>query len=158
MGSINLTGRVPRPRATISGRLVATGVVVFLLLVGAVIYGFHYRLQKQQARKDQQQTQLAASDAAQSNRQSIEGEVPASSLSAPQAASRTPGPSITAPLVNAARTVAQPFPSQQGQPPPAAQTPPAPVYYAPQPMPQADPQEELRKQALAHRYARQQEA
>jgi type IV secretion system protein TrbI len=158
MGSVNLTGRVPRPLATISGRLVATGVIVFLLLVGAVVYGFHYRVQKQQARKDQQQTQLVASDAAQSNRQSIEGEMPISSVSGAQPPPN-PTASIATPLVNAARTVAQPFPSTAtASASPGAQPPPAPVYSAPEPAPQVDPQEELRKQALAHRYARRQEA
>jgi type IV secretion system protein TrbI len=156
MGSINLAGRVPRPLATISGRLVATAVVVFLLLVGAVVYGFRYRFQKQQARKDQQQMQLVASDAAQSNRQSVEGEMPASSVSNTQSSTST---SLATPLVNAARTVAQPFPSTANTPASqSAQTPAAPVYYAPEPAQQVDPQEELRKQALAHRYARQQEA
>src|SRR5579875_3845565 len=159
MGSINLTGRVPRPLATISGRLVATGVVVFLLLVGAIVYGFHYRLEKQQARKDQQQSQLVASDAAQSNRRSVEGEMPASSVSVNATPTRNPVPSIATPLVNAAHTVAQPFPSAANAPASqVAQTPAAPVYYAPEAAPQVDPQEELRKQALAHRYARQQEA
>jgi hypothetical protein len=109
MGSINLTGRLPRPLATISGRLVATGVVVFLLLVGAVVYGFRYRLQKQQARKDQQQSQLVAADAAQSNRQSVEGEMPVSSVTSAQPSAAGPSTSIATPLVNAARTVAQPF-------------------------------------------------
>jgi type IV secretion system protein TrbI len=156
MGPIHLTGRVPRPLATISGRLVATGVVVFLLLVGAIVYGFHYRLQKQQARKQQQQTQRVASDAAQSNRQSVEGEMPVSSVSSGPTSATPP---ITAPLVNAARTVAQPFPSAATAPASqSTQTPAAPVYYAPEAAPQVDPQEELRKQALAHRYARQQEA
>jgi type IV secretion system protein TrbI len=159
MASINLTGRVPRPLATISGRLVATGVVVFLLLVGAVVYGFRYRLQKQQAHKDQQQSQLVASDAAQSNRRSVEGEMPASSVSVNATPTTNPVPSIATPLVNAAHTVAQPFPSAANAPASqVAQTPAAPVYYAPEPAPQVDPQEELRKQALAHHYARQQEA
>ncbi|HEX3682126.1 MAG TPA: TrbI/VirB10 family protein [Bryobacteraceae bacterium] len=159
MASVNLTGRVPRPLATISGRLVATAVVVFLLLIGAVVYGFHYRLQKQQARKDQQQTQLVASDAAQSNRQSVEGEMPTSSVSGTQSSPTGAASSIATPLVNAARTVAQPFPSAANAgASQSAQTPAAPVYYAPQPMPEVDPQQELRKQALAHRYARQQEA
>lgn len=159
MGSVNLTGRVPRPLATISGRLVATGVVVFLLLVGAVVYGFHYRLEKQQARKEQQQSQLVASDAAQSNRRSVEGETPVSSVSTSATPTTNPVPSIATPLVNAAHTVAQPFPSPANAPASqSAQTPAAPVYYAPQPVPQVDLQEELRKQALAHRYARQQEA
>src|SRR5579875_2533319 len=159
MGSINLTGRIPRPLATISGRLVATAVVVFLLLIGAVVYGFHYRLQKQQARRDQQQTQLVASDAAQSNRQSVEGEMPASSVSSAQSSPAGASPSIATPLVNAARTVAQPFTSAANTPASQnVQAPAAEVYYAPQSMPKVDPQEELRKQALAHRYARQQEA
>lgn len=159
MAFANLTGRVPRPLATISGRLVTTVIVVFLLLIGAVVYGFHYRLEKQQARKDQQQNQLVASDAAQSNRQSVEGEIPVSSVSGARSSPTGLSPSIATPLVNAARTVAQPFPSAGN---PAAsqstQQPAAPVYYAPQPVAEVDPQEELRKQALAHRYARQQEA
>lgn len=132
---------------------------MFLLLVSAIVYGFHYRLEKQQARKNQQQSQRVASDAAQSNRRSVEGEMPVSSLPASGTTTTNPVPSITTPLVNAARTVAQPFPSAANAPASqSAQTPAAPVYYAPETAPQVDPQEELRKQALAHRYARQQEA
>jgi len=159
MSSVDLTGRVPQPRPTISGRLLGAGIVVFLLVVAAVVYGFHFRLIKQQARKQAQQTQLVASDAATSNRQSVEGEVPASALATPPSPATAPGGSITTPLVNAAQTVAHPFPGQQGQTPAAnAQPVQAPVYYAPPEAPPVDAQEELRKQALAHRYARQQEA
>lgn len=159
MAFANLAGRVPQPLATISGRLVTTVIVVFLLLIGAVVYGFHYRLEKQQARKDQQQTQLVASDAAQSNRQSVEGEIPVSSVSGVQSSPIGRSAPIVTPLINAARTVAQPFPSA-GTPTPSQSTqqPAAPAYYASQPVSEVDLQEELRKQALAHRYARQQEA
>ncbi|MGA8026195.1 MAG: TrbI/VirB10 family protein [Bryobacteraceae bacterium] len=165
MATVNLAGRTARPLPTISGRLLATAIAVFLLLIGAIVYGFHYRLEKQQARKDQQHSQMSASDASTSNRQSVEGEIPASSLSAgPQTAVMPSGSLIPAPLVNAAKTVAHPFPAQQGQTIAAnPQTPSAaPVYYTPQPLPlpgpRVDAQEELRKQALEHRYARQQEA
>ena len=159
MSSVDLTGRVPQPHPTISGRLLAAGIVVFLLIVAAVVYGFHFRLVKQEARKQAQQTQLVASDAATSNRQSVEGEVPASALATPQPPATAPGGSLATPLVNAAQTVAHPFPGQRGQTP-AASAPPVqePVYYAPPEAPPVDTQEELRKQALAHRYARRQEA
>ena len=167
MSSVDLTGRVPQPRPTISGRLLGAGIVVFLLVVAAVVYGFHFRLVKQEARKQAQQTQLVASDAATSNRQSVEGEVPASALATPPSSATAQGGSLTTPLVNAAQTVAHPFPGQQGQTPAANTAVPQPVQPSPPPVdyaqapaaaPQVDVQEELRKQALAHRYARQQEA
>lgn len=160
MAAIDLRGRLPRPLPAISSRLIVAAVAVFLLLVGAVIYGFYFRLKKQQQRKEQQQTALVAADAAQSNRQSVEGEVPVSALSNSPTSSTTP--SVTAPFKNAVETVAHPFPGQQGQIPPVStqtpqtpQTPPA-TSYAPASPP--DPQEELRKQALEHRYTRQQQA
>src|SRR5665213_3278901 len=134
MSSVDLTGRVPQPRPTISGRLLGAGIVVFLLVVAAVVYGFHFRLIKQQARKQAQQTQLVASDAATSNRQSVEGEVPASALATPPSSATAQGGSLTTPLVNAAQTVAHPFPGQQGQTPAANTAVPQPVQPSPPPV------------------------
>ena len=71
--TINLTGRVPVIQRAFSNRLVWLGMGLVVLFLGAVVFGFRYRLQKQEARKEIQQAQTTASDAATSNRQQVEG-------------------------------------------------------------------------------------
>lgn len=161
MASINLLGRMPVPRPTISGRLLLVAGGVFVIVICGIVYGFHLRFARQQARKEQQHSQVTASDAAPSNRQSVEGEVPVASLSGGQAPQITttssPAAAITKPLVDAAQTVAHPFPGGEAQQPAAA--PLQQPAYAAMPLPQtADSEEDMRRQALQRRYARQQQA
>ena len=105
------------------------------------------------------QEQVVASDAAESNRKVVEGEVPIASLGQPPAAGSTPSPessAVTTPFVNAAKTVAHPFPNGRASEPVAGQ-PQAPAIWYPPPQPitqPVDPQAEIRKQQLAHQYAR----
>ncbi len=81
--TINLAGRIPTVVRPLSGRLLVLGVVLFVVFIGAVVFGFRYRVKKQEARKDSQQIQTVAADSATSNRTQLEGgqSLPASTFS-----------------------------------------------------------------------------
>ena len=64
MAIIDLAGRRPVVVSAFSSRLLAVAVGVFLLVVAAVVFGFHYRLKKQEQRAQRAQDQVTASDAA----------------------------------------------------------------------------------------------
>lgn len=173
MASINLAGRIAVPRTAISPRLLMVGGGVLVLLILGVIYGFHVRIKRQQERKEQQHSQNVASDAAASNRQTIEGEIPVSSLAAgagPQTTTTSSAVGIAAPLVNAVKTVAHSFPEPTAPVPPSAQSqsittassqlapPPSVPYYSSPVATPADRDEEIERRARQRRYARQQQA
>jgi len=160
VATVNLWGRQPVILSAISPRLMAVAVGVFLVVVAAVVFGFHYRLKKQEQRTQKAQEQVVASDAAESNRKVVEGEVPIASLGQPPASASSRSTAVTTPFVNAAKTVAHPFPNGTASEPPAGQ-PQAPAIWYPPPQPitqPVDPQAEIRKQQLAHQYARLQQA
>ena len=141
METIDLRGRRPVILSAISPRLIALAVAVFLVVIAAVVFGFHYRIKKQEQRTQAVHEQVVASDAAESNRQVVEGEIPIAAVAKPPAPStgsaQTQGvAAVTAPLVNAAKTVAHPFPDGHSNQQPAADQSTAPmpaVSYSPPP-------------------------
>ena len=162
---INLAGRIPVLTQAVSSRVVLLAVGSGLVLLGAVIFGFHYRFQKQEARKESQQIQTTASDAATSNRELIEGGqslppstfsgLPVSANQPPASTVPAPNPAATWPPVNQPGTpspgsfpVTQPYPPVPYQPAYVPVSPPAPV---------SGP-EQFRAQALSREQERRQQA
>lgn len=77
---INLSGRIPAIVRPISGKVFIVGIVLALFLIGAVVFGFCYRIKRQERMKEAQQTQTVASDASTSNREQIEGGQPSAAF------------------------------------------------------------------------------
>ena len=152
MASINLAGRIPLAKRTISGRMVFAAVSFFVLLVLAVIYGFHHRIAKKEAQKEANREAMVASDAAQSNRRTLEqpSEVPTTVPSSDQQAA---GQQVRPNWVPNAFHVTP----TQGSPQPAGQVSQTPVYYGapPPPVAQPDSAAELQKQTMARQLSRQ---
>lgn len=89
---INLAGRKPQWIRPVSGRLIVLGAGLIVLLSGSVLFGFYYRATREADRKTEQQTATVASDAAVSNRATVEHD----SLSGlPVATSTSPAPVAT---------------------------------------------------------------
>lgn len=147
-------GRVPRIRNSTSGRLMIFAALLVPLLVYAIYYGFHHRMQKNEQRKAASQVAIVASDASKSNRAQIE-QPTETAPAAPNAGVGTrPSWLQSAPHI----TPTQGSPVMPGRTPVMQQptTTPAPVYYAsPAPVaPTKDAMTELREQTTAARYAR----
>lgn len=147
--AINLAGRKPKWIRPISGRLIVLGAALIVLLSGSILFGFHYRYGRQEARKTSQQTATVASDAAVSNRATVEHD----SLSGlPVTPSAQPAPAATIPA-GSPGVVTYP-----GLPYPAAQ----PVYYqapiAAPITPLPDPGEQQQQIAAARVRQREEEA
>jgi type IV secretion system protein VirB10 len=141
-----------------SPRLIYFAVALGLLGLFAVIYGFHYRIQKKEQLKAGATAQIMATDAATSNRLTVHGAsapgaTPASSLGGTPTATAPPSTNLGSAVIsqyrNAVRTVAAPYakpkqvasscpPLPTGQPDPNCQTQPLYPSYAPQPAPQID--------------------
>jgi type IV secretory pathway VirB10-like protein len=161
MTAIELTGPIPRSRRAISSRFVILGLVLAILGVLSIIWGFYKRIQQKELRDQSQHTAAVASDAA-APPQDLRGAVPVSSVTGTQPSATVPAasamtqPNTAAPLpgvtpvANAIGTIAHPFPASQ----PAPQ--PAPIYY--QPMPAPEPQRDPRQTALDRSIARAQQA
>jgi type IV secretion system protein VirB10 len=146
-----------------SSRLIYLIAGVAVLVLTAVVYGFHYRIAKKQALKAAATVQVTAADAATSNRLAVQGQAPgvtpASSLAASPAAS-VPAAAPAASLVNsglsqlggAVKTVSQPF-----GPPAAHQQPlpiPPPSYPSSQMQPEQDPVATMKADRVQRAYER----
>lgn len=150
--AINLVGRIPELKQAVSNRLVLLGAGIGVILLGAVIFGFHFRFQKQEARKESQQIRTTASDAATSNRELIEGgqSLPPSTFSGlPVAPSQPPAP--------------VPPPAATWPPPSSVRQSSVPVPYSPAyvPVAPANPvsgPEQIRTQMLSREQERRQQA
>ncbi len=148
---INLAGRIPAIVRPISGKVFIVGIVLALFLIGAVVFGFCYRIKRQERMKEAQQTQTVASDAATSNREQIEGGQPAP----PSTLSGLPiGTSQTA-----SGQTASPSPAYAGNAAnqniiPAYQ----PSYYPTSPVASMNGPKQLRTQALSRQMEREQQA
>jgi type IV secretory pathway VirB10-like protein len=161
MTATDIIGPIPRPRRAVSGRFVILGLVLAIVGVLAVIWGFYKRIQQKELRDENQHTAAVASDAA-APPQALPGAVPVSSVTGNQASATVPAASAmtqpntatplpgVAPVANALGTIAHPFPASH----PAAQ--PAPAWYRPMPAP--EPQRDLRQAALDRSIARAQQA
>ena len=154
---INLAGRLPVLTQPVSNRLIVLGVVIGVVLLGAVVFGFRYRFQKQEARKESQQLQTTASDAATSNRELIEGgqSLPPSTFSGlPVSANQAPASTVPAP--NPAATWPPPGSSPVTQPYPPV--PYQPAYFPASPTAPVSGADQLRAQALSRELERRQQA
>ncbi len=162
---INLAGRVPALTQAVSNRLIVLVVVSGLVLLGAVVFGFHYRFQKQEARKESQQIQTTASDAATSNRELIEGGqslppstfsgLPVSANQAPPSTVPFPNPGATWPPAN---QPGMPFPGSSPVTQPYAPAPYRPAYFPVSPTVPVSGPEQLRAQTLSREQERRQQA
>jgi type IV secretion system protein VirB10 len=109
-----------------SPRLIYIGAALAVAGLCFVIYGFHYRIERKERLKAQAVTQIAAGDAATSNRMALHapGTTPVSSLGGTAEPAPTQSPIVAgvSTLKNAVQNVAQPFGSQPApQGPPQAQ-------------------------------------
>jgi type IV secretion system protein TrbI len=68
---INLRGRVPAFVGAMSSRIVYIGVGVGLLMLAAVIYGFHYRIERKRQMMQSLSSKVVAQDAGTSNREAV---------------------------------------------------------------------------------------
>jgi len=162
---INLAGRVPALTQAVSNRLIVLVVVSGLVLLGAVVFGFHYRFQKQEARKESQQIQTTASDAATSNRELIEGGqflppstfsgLPVSANQAPASTVPFPNPAATWPPTN---QPGMPLPGSSPVTQPYAPAPYQPAYFPRSPTVPVSGLEQLRAQTLSREQERRQQA
>jgi type IV secretion system protein VirB10 len=133
---------------TVSGRLLATGVALIILLVVVVIWGFHVRIKQKEERKHAAQEHVAAGDAAVSNRPQVRGGQTDGPNSQPASTLAEPSPTVTPVVAH--------IPANQPAPTP---------YYAPSYVPPYDaeagrqsPAETIKAQELAHQYERHQAA
>jgi type IV secretory pathway VirB10-like protein len=151
---INLAGRMPVLTQAVSNRLIMLGAAIGIVLLGAVFFGFRYRFQKQEARKESQQIQSAASDAATSNRELIEGgqSLPPSTFSGLPVAANQP-PASTVPPPNPAATwppanqPAMPSSGSSSVTQPYAPVPYRPAYFPVSPrIPVSGPEQTLNRE------------
>lgn len=158
--AINLRGRIPKITRTVSGRLLGTGVVLAVLLVVVVFWGFHKRLAQQEERKHATQEHVAAADAAESNRGQVRGGgVTPESLRAPlNGGNASDARPLTRPLIEAAHAVSNIAPERQKTTNQYWAQPAA--YVAPYDAEahKQSSEEALRAQELAHQYERRQSA
>jgi type IV secretory pathway VirB10-like protein len=155
-----------------SPRLIYIAVGLGVLGLFAVIYGFHYRIQKKENLKAGATSQIMTADAATSKRLAVHGgpvpgATPASNLGGTPAPAAPQNPSVgnglAAQYRNAIRTVAAPYPKLQqpasncpplptGQPDPSCQAQVTYPAYAPQPAPEVDPAVRLRAEREQRAY------
>jgi type IV secretory pathway VirB10-like protein len=173
MQAINWAGRIPRLASAMSPRLMYFAIGLGLMGVCAVIYGFHYRIQKKEQLKAGATAQIMTTDAATSNRLAVHGTpvpgaTPASSLSGSPAASAQPSPGVAGQVADrlrgAVKTVAAPFgrppqttatncePLPTGQPDPSCQQPLSYPSFAPKPGPEVDPVVRMKAERRQHAY------
>jgi type IV secretion system protein VirB10 len=176
--AIDLAGRVPRVVSAISGRLIYLAVVILVLVVAFVAYGFHYRIQQKETMKQAVVTQVSASDSSASTREQQHpnafGTTPVSFLNGVPSQPGTNMPGLDPNLVSnavkggagaikqAINTVAAPFPNNPNNmtaATPSAQTmpPPAP-YYNPPPTAAVNPVATVRASMAARELERRQAA
>jgi type IV secretion system protein VirB10 len=174
--NLNLAGRKPVVVSAMNGYLLYIVVGVVLVVVGAIVYGFHHRLQKKEEEQRASIKQVVASDAAPSTRQATHYDgAPLSTVNGipMQPGTNMPGlhPSAvqnavsgtTKALGDAVRTDMHPFPAGQGMagqnaqptqqtmPPTAAST----SYSAPPPaQPEVNPIQTVRQNRAARDYER----
>lgn len=169
--AIDLAGRVPRVVSAISGRLIYLAVVILVLAVAFVAYGFHYRIEQKEAMKRAVVTQVSAPDSSASTRETQHpntfGTTPVSFLNGvpTQPGTNMPGldPNVVSNAVKggagaikqAINTVAAPFPNNPNNMTPA--TPPAP-YYNPPPAAPVNPVATVRASMAARELERRQAA
>lgn len=163
---INLPGRAPQLKSAVSARLITVGVVLFLLLLGSIVYGFHRRIEQKEVRTEQQQTHTVAADAAQSNRTLVESPTSGSLSGLPVVPQTAPTPAVppasgapqSVPGLSGPGAVAptQTYPQAAGmQPVYLYQAPALPPAYSP---PQPGAEEQLRAQVAGRRLDREQQA
>jgi type IV secretion system protein VirB10 len=148
MTANRLAGRVPRTATEMSPRAIYITAALVISGLGAIVYGFHYRIAKKEEQKAAVTAQVTAADAASSNRLAVQGQAPgvtpASSLGASPASSAPP-PAPAPSLVNnglsqlggAVKAVSQPFGPPVAQPQTLSDPPPS--YSSSQPLPDRDP-------------------
>jgi type IV secretory pathway VirB10-like protein len=149
---INLAGRIPRITRPVSGRVLILAVGLGLLLLGAVVFGFRYRIRKNEERTQIQQTQTMAADAATSNRAVVEGGLPNAPLAGLPVVPQTPPAQATP---NVQPTVQQYAAPAQNDPPASY---PAPAYDSPVSAPPVDSIAQARAQAVTRQREREQQA
>ena len=175
--AIEMTGWRPRVMSAVDSRIVYIGLAVALITGSVIAYGLSRSAKQQAERKKVVVSQIAATDAAVSNRTEVLAGAPLSTIGGglpTQPGVNTPGmiPSAANSLAstgtNAFKTVASPMTACQG--PLAAQTPGCPqmavntppmAYSASYPMPvqpEVDPVVKLRREKAAHEFEREQAA
>jgi len=176
--AIDLAGRVPRVVSAISGRLIYLAVVILVMGVGFVAYGFHYRVQQKEAMKQAVVTQVSAPDSSTSTREQQHpnafGTTPVSFLNGvpTQPGTNMPGldPNVVSNAVKggvgaikgAITTVAAPFPPAANNPnqanPSGPAMPPPAGYYNPAPAAPVNPVATVRASMAARELERRQAA
>ena len=176
--AIDLAGRVPRVVSAISGRLIYLAVVILVIGVGFVAYGFKYRVQQKEAMKEAVVTQVSAPDSSTSTREMQHpgalGTTPVSYLNGvpTQPGTNMPGidPNVLSNAVKggvgaikgAITTVAAPFPNAANNPnqanPSGPTMPPAAPYYNPAPTAPVNPVATVRASMAARELERRQAA
>jgi type IV secretory pathway VirB10-like protein len=162
--SINLQGRKPEVVSPMSNGILWLGGVLVVVLVAAILYGFHTRFQKKAARAKASAIATVATDAATSNRAQVTTSaqaqrlIPLSSMAGNSAVTVAPGVlgSAGAALGNAVQTDAHPFPTSQPGPSPVAQyyyVPPAPSSYSAAAAAEQTPAERAEQRAAERREA-----